>query len=183
MTALSPPDLLAYFFCQFDNARSLSAREIVGSLARQLLVHLQPVIFQKVASLHDRTKPDIDQILGILHDLLQPNKQYYLVVDGLDDCDNREVKMFYEAVRHFLAWSGIKFKIYFSSRTGLYHVISIFLRPDWHIPINGSVLKSDIESFITVTLTERVNRKELQLGDPNLELTIRDFLIDRAQGM
>jgi len=83
---------VAFFFCRHDISESLKASTVIGSLARQLLrpillLHAELQIGQTAQAM------DSEQILGILGRFLPNDTWAYILVDGLDECEEKEVEL------------------------------------------------------------------------------------------
>lgn len=116
---------LAYFFCRDDDAVSLSAREIIGSLARQLLGHTAPDSFNSLASDIGDIRLDVEQIVSYMLILLPQQIHHNLLIDGLDECNDIEVKTLIESLQPLLKSSEHVFKLFITARTDF--VCSLFL--------------------------------------------------------
>ncbi len=81
---------VAYFFCRYDSSESLNPRTVIGSLARQLLRRISDLT--TVQDLVEKTTLvlDSEEILCILRRALPPQFRAYFVLDGLDECDDRQ---------------------------------------------------------------------------------------------
>lgn len=108
---------LAYFFCRDDDAVSLSAREIVGSLARQLLGNTTSEIFSSLASDVGDIRLDSEQIVSHMLLLLPQHIHHNLLIDGLDECDDKEVTILVESLQPLLKSSEHVFKLFITART------------------------------------------------------------------
>ncbi|KAK0656504.1 ankyrin repeat-containing domain protein [Cercophora newfieldiana] len=83
---------VAYFFSRHDIFESLKARTIIGSLVRQLIRSV-PFLEVPVETLVDETAPttmDFNRIIEVLDLILPQRFKAYIVVDGLDECDDEE---------------------------------------------------------------------------------------------
>ena len=126
---------------------------------------------------------DNDQILEILGTALPKTQKWFVIIDGVDECDQAEAKMVISAMQSLTALPMVNFKLYLSSRTDMYQWMSRRPDRDWHVSITLEDVSPDISSFIDITLEHSIEDGKLQLGDPCLISTIRDTLVDKAQGM
>ena len=171
---------VAYFFCQHDNQKSLEARTIMGCLARQLLCTTP--LPSGLDDFADITSPavDIDGVVGLLLKILPPRA--YFIIDGLDECDDRQREILASRLRRLQDQSSLLVCLSFRSEAdntlGLY--LEQFAQPIiFQIPDNNT----DIEDYITAELERRVVSGKLKLGEPTLILEIREVLLQGAQGM
>ncbi|KAF6829328.1 hypothetical protein CPLU01_07970 [Colletotrichum plurivorum] len=86
--------LVIYFFCRHDLPESLKSHNIIGSLTRQYLSHFP------IGS--DIFKADLTTIdaagFGSIVDNPVPNKKKFLLIDGLDECDQGELRSLLQAL-------------------------------------------------------------------------------------
>lgn len=94
-----------YFFCKYDEATSLLAREIIGSLARQMFGEIPINSFSDLDTSIGDFNLNTQQILSHMLLRLPHYKYYILVIDGLDECESGEVKHLIELLRSLLASS------------------------------------------------------------------------------
>ena len=176
---------LGYFFCRSDEVASLRTREVVGSLARQLLEAV-PTETLKVSQMNPGTGyiiPDTERILSNMLLLLPRHKQYFLVLDGLDECDFGEVKILVESIQSLLKSSEHTFKAFWTGRSDFASRVSTQFRPDFHVHISPSNNGPEICRFITLALENALESNRLKLRDPNIVLSIQDALEAGAQEM
>ena len=183
MTEVSSNDVISFFFCRYDDPFSLKARTIIGSLLRQLLNDLPVVTFVKLDQQASDDILDVDQIVDLFESTLPRVRQYFIVVDGLDECDESETKDFFKAIKRLLQIPELRIKFYCSGRPNLVTLVSPRLRPDWHIMTDSTEATTDINHFIDITLEQCLEDGDLRLGDPALILTIQNTLRRGAQGM
>ncbi|CAG8889009.1 unnamed protein product [Penicillium nalgiovense] len=178
---------VAYFFCRHDVSGSLKAREVIGSLARQLLYPISD--FTAAAEYLDRTHQcePMERIMGLLSSCLAPirkRKRFFVVVDGLDELDVHERDI---VIQQLSVLQSETFAM----------LLCISLRDD----PNESALKAtfarlaapvvtpipnntpDIEHFIETELEHRIESGQLIIGSPLLILEIQDVLLKGSQGM
>lgn len=162
---------------------SLNARTIFGSIARQLTSDLPTEAFHPFQS----TTADLTAILKFLEAVLPRKRRYFVVLDGLDECEEMQFREIVDALRSLLDSTLLHVKLCFTTRTSIMSWVPLRLRPDRHIvldtPENQASVTRDIENFVNASLQERLRENELQLGDPALVLKIQDALKTGAQGM
>lgn len=169
---------LGYFFCRSDEAASLRAREVVGSLARQLLEDVPTDTFK-----FDQINPSIgdvtlntDQVLSNMLLLLPQHKHYIMVLDGLDECEYEEVRVLIESVQSLLKSSKHVFKLFWTGRPDFVSRVSEQFRSDFQIHISRSNNGPEISRFIELALEDSLESGRLKLRDPKIVLKIQDAL-------
>ncbi|KAF3181215.1 hypothetical protein TWF225_006762 [Orbilia oligospora] len=179
---------VAYFFCTYKNASSLLAQTILSSLLHQMLYYshnLPKSILDDLESrFEDKARSsrvllsDIQRFLG---DILQNNQaNNYIVIDGLDECIDKERGTVLRALKKLLEDAPQSLKILISSR-GSQDMIRA-LQSFQQFDLKGSN-QNDIEAFIS----RRLQDKELEGQLPELPGDIFDkvksFLIENAKGL
>ena len=177
-------EAIIYFFCKHDDAASLSPRVVIGTLARQLLEHLPPEIFQSLGDtyLSSTAELDIDQIVEIVGNVVKA-LNCYIILDGLDECTEEDAKAIVTAIQALSTIPSNIIRTYFSARTGLLQDAFTSVEPTVTIAIIEADVKPDIDTFIEQALSEALAENRLQLGDPALILDVQNALSEGAQGM
>jgi len=174
--------VVTYFFCSRDVPESLEARTIIGSLARQMLCTLPDLV--EVSESYDviHSTRNLEDVLELLIRGFPPSYKAYVVLDGLDECDNAERETLLEGLQKIQTTSKVLICASFrkeptndlrSLTEGL--VVSRVLT----MPDNNP----DIDSFIEADLKRCLRQKRLVIGDATLILEIQDALLKGSQGM
>ncbi|GIJ90111.1 hypothetical protein Asppvi_009061 [Aspergillus pseudoviridinutans] len=173
----------AYFFCRFDVSESLTARAIIGCLARQLLGQ-QPIDLTKMDNFCDNSlaSPDEQMILNIVRELLPVDPIYSLIVDGLDECPETERQTTLEILQQLQKHFKVRMCLSFRQDAGDdAKVTAGILNGKWTLLIPEN--NPDIEAYIDAELHERLESDRLCIGDPAIILPIQHALVTGAQGM
>ncbi|KAI4246112.1 MAG: hypothetical protein L6R40_002064 [Gallowayella cf. fulva] len=179
--SMSSRDVTSFFFCRFDDQESLKARTIVGSLARQLVKDLPEDEFRGFS----RETP----IVEFLENTLSKTRQYFIILDGLDECNQAQVLETCGLLDSLLNLPQLHIKIFWCSRPNVVNGPLLNLPSQQHISLESvesqGQIASDIGRLIEVTLDESLDgdSPQLQLGDPTLILTIFQHLENEAHGI
>lgn len=171
-------DVTSFFFCRHDDQDSLRARTIIGSIARQMVADMPPKAFCNFKLRNG----DIEDISKFLGSILTESRRYFIVLDGLEECDERQVQEVALALQDLLDSYKLNLKIYCSARPYVTKWLTSGLRPDLSIiletPENQTKIAHGIRSVIETTLIEHLEGEtpDLQLGKPSLILTVQDTL-------
>ena len=182
---VSPKDVTAYFFCRFDDMESLKAKTIIGSIANQLVRDLPATAFRAF----DKESIDGTSIISALEAMLSHTRQYFIVLDGLEECEEVQIKEAVEILHGLLLSSHLRIKIFWSSRPNVLGWLSGRLLTQQRINLetveNESRVAHDIGKFVVVTLEEWLDGEapELQINDPYRIKMILHCLEKEAQGM
>ena len=185
MEKVSPKDVTAYFFCRFDETESLKAKTIIGSIARQLVSDLPAAAFRAL----DQNSTNGTSIISVLENMLSHTRQYFIVLDGLDECGEVQIKEIVEFLHRLWLSPHLLIKLFWSSRPNVLRWLSRRFPTQQRINLdtveNQSRVAHDINTFIGVTLEEWLDGEapELQINDPSLIETILHCLEKEAEGM
>jgi ankyrin repeat domain-containing protein 50 len=171
---------VSYFFCRFDDTASLKARTVIGSLARQLLLD---VAFQVPESIS--TVTDVDDVVEFLLNVLlcESGRNNIICLDGLDECEENERYQILSALERLSSEPKLNLKIFYSTRADTQPAAGP-VRIPYQMIIMSSVDKNiEISEYIQASLEQRLESKQLVLGDPGLILRIREELEEKANGM
>ena len=111
--------IVAYFFCEYDNVESLQARTVLGSLVRQVYEGLKLDIPKEIV-FKENTKLDTDQLIECLEKLPSSVSRVHLVIDGLDECEEKETKVLLKCLETLKTLNNA-FLILYSSRSDILH--------------------------------------------------------------
>lgn len=173
---------VAFFFCKHDVAASLMARTIVGSLARQLLSHVQDL--SKISRSCEDTHiiGNAEKVVELFVQVFPSDKKAFIVIDGIDECSSSEKDELLQSIGRLM--EAGKFLVCISRREELDHEFSVtddsFFRAGTMSSLDNS---SDIEDFIEADLERCLRQGLLNIRRPELILEIRTALSEGAQGM
>lgn len=178
---LTSTETVCYFFCRHDIVYSCLARTIIGSLCRQLLSgHINEDTMDKFLGEHVQSL-SFDDVVGLTKNILSLKRRCYFILDGLDDCDDVEMRRTTEALHK--VQENTRLLVFVSLRSQIDEVQREFrgLRPQHVLKMPED--NPDINNFVVSALTAKIETGELVLGDESLVLEIRDALTAGAQGM
>jgi len=175
-----PQALISYFFCSHDDAESLKARTVIGSLIRQLLSLLDPKVFDTIDPEDLDTLDEEATTTYLLNLLPREGRQCFVVIDGLDECHETELGRLLESL-HKLLHSDQCFHIFCSSRPDMDLRYRAILQPQLKMSLPHE--NPEIAQYIDSALADRLEAGNLCLGDPTIILAIRDALLKGSQGM
>ncbi|EED12088.1 NACHT domain protein [Talaromyces stipitatus ATCC 10500] len=183
-----PKGATAYFVCRHDVTESLQSRTILGSLIRQWLefMDLKDILdaMDQRAQLLPHTL-NLDELVSMCRKLLSAKlqgKSMFLVIDGLDDCAEREKRIVMQHLHDFAENSTLR--LFLTTRSELELTSSLV---DKHFPRRSkmqiSLQENDISDYVNDELQRRLESGSLALNDPRTIVDIQDILIANAHGM
>lgn len=175
--------LVAYFFTRHDIPESLEARTIIGSLAYQFLRVIPNLDLTSTARfLVMRSTLDEEKILDSLQRALPADFKAYVVLDGIDDCDDKDREQLIQYLRRI----QVKFNVLIciSHRLESNSLLGYYLG-NCAAPTSTSIPDDnpDIEEFIETELERCIQSRKLVLGVPSLIMEIKDALQAGSKGM
>lgn len=179
-------EVIAHHFCQSDHESSLSAREIFGTLARQIIdPQLESARDDDLRTLYDQcADADTSDIVAILQSRLHKDKMYFVMIDGLDECLKVEVQIVAAKIAEICGQSARCFKVMFVGRPGLEeNLFKGSLTAKYRLPLTKAAVTQDIETYIEGRLDQCLEKGQLKLNDPALILQIEKTLQKQADGM
>jgi Cdc6-like AAA superfamily ATPase len=177
-----PDDVISYSFCSAEYLVSLSARNVFGVFARQLLEsQIEIADNKKLQELESLTRNiDTAQIIDLLLSYLEPSKQYFLVLDGVDEFESDELNDLKSGLANLCSSQNQAFKLICTGQFELESKLFDSKTPKLTIPINGSKVDLDIDQYIRTIIHEE---KKLKLRDHGLITKIFDALHEGSNGM
>ncbi|KAL8911353.1 MAG: hypothetical protein Q9172_007688 [Xanthocarpia lactea] len=181
MESMSPNDVISFFFCRFDDQESLKARTIVGSIARQFVDDIPEDNFRGFCN-------DIP-VIEYLEIALSHTRQYFIILDGLDECSEVEIREVSEDLHRLLSSPRVQIKIFWFSRPNVVDWLPSKLKTEQQISLETTEsqdrIASDIREFIKSTLEEWLegDTPKLRILDPTTALTVVRYLKKEAHGI
>ena len=167
---------VGYFFCRYDDLESLKTREIVGSLARQLLADIPERSFNQIERDVTGITLSTDQVISHLLRLLPQQDKYFMLLDGLDECEPEEARYLFETLESLFGCSTHVFKLFWTGRSDFIAKVPHRLQPNYHVTITASKNEPEISNLIERALDEALENGRLQLQDPRIIVNIQDAL-------
>lgn len=182
--ALSGDGTVCYFFISHDISNSCQSRTILRSLCRQLLLRHMDDDAMDALCAQDNPILDDDAILDLLISLIKLDRRVFLILDGLDDCDDKETRKIVSDL-HGMIWSTTNgvLLVFASLRSQTDDMHSKYRGLDPQQVLRITEENPDISSFIDSELAARIESDQFVFGDPTIVVAIRDALLQGAHGM
>jgi archaellum biogenesis ATPase FlaH len=177
--------LRTFFFCEHDNARSLTARTILGSLMRQCipLDEFPAMLETDLYELLDNEGPNGDSLGSFLVAHSDVARTHIIMIDGLDECSEFERQVVFATFNSLLKLSKPRFKFFLSGRDDIMPDVHEQLQADFRMTMSCPAVCNDIEAVIDASLNEKQRKRKLVVQDSNLLHHVRAALISGAHGM
>lgn len=176
---------LVYFFCQHDNETSVQVTTILQSLIRQLLdqdggrfLANERNIDIVLDNLHDVALLEV-----LLSDIVNTLTSIVVVLDGIDECSTREMKLLLKTLRSLVLRPQSSLKLFLSGDDRITDLVKSFLSPDFVVSTQRSEAGADLKELTQQLVDARREDGDLVAGDPCLYQEITDTLCTASQGM
>ncbi|KAI8635647.1 hypothetical protein F5Y19DRAFT_17847 [Xylariaceae sp. FL1651] len=173
---------VSFFFVESANQESLDANTIIRSILRQRLDPTQ--IPQEVVNGLERLDSfsELDEFVKLLRIMMPPPRIFYIVIDGLDECEKLDRSRLLAALSS-LAVLGENIRLFLSGRDSLRAEIQKRFSAFDSLSMDCASAHDDVSVFIRDIVREKVQNNEISIGDPCLEEDIKQALFHGAQGM
>ncbi|KAI9039617.1 putative TFIIIC transcription initiation factor complex subunits Tfc3 [Aspergillus affinis] len=177
--------VISYYFCRSDIEDSLSTRNILGSLARQMLdSQIERAEDGALRALLQQSENiDTPEVIEFLIKHLGRDKKKYIILDGLDECDSKVIREVAGAMAQLCKEFVSNVKILWAGRPDTERQFPTEIAPHFKILMAESKVKPDIDLCIDTALSRCLETNKLKLGDPRLILEISNTLRDKSNGM
>ncbi|KAI6765074.1 hypothetical protein HG531_012173 [Fusarium graminearum] len=187
----SESEVVSFFFSRFDDSASLQCDTILRSLIFQLASRpsLNKTIENKGLysdlELAKDQSYSRDSLKKLFHRSLALVEKWFIVLDGIDECDAEERRGLFGFLSDLLANENAcgKVKLLLSCRETLNHDIRTWFTSTLHVVTGSKTTSQDILTYAEDILHEKLSKGELVLGDINLAEEILRFISLKEQGM
>lgn len=129
------------------------------------------------------TTPTIEDLLHLLLAGLKGVTRVSIFVDGLDEVLERDRKIVFSNLKCILADSEAPAKVFVSGREDTTYLLQTPGTLSLKARVASGTNSDDISSYIRDSISHLVERGDLSVGDPSLEIEIFDALAAGAKGM
>lgn len=177
---------VAYHYCDYADKRTLEPVVILGSLARRICESTD--ISPQVAHLIDQHRgnedevPTLNQMLDILAALVCQQNKVVLILDGLDEVEQKGQRLIQDALKSITAMQQPA-KVFVSSRENLVGTFYTHQLPTFSVQLSSSTISADIEAYTRHKVSELIRSGDLVIRLDELEDLIVETLIAGAKGM
>jgi hypothetical protein len=186
LTRNDPCKALAYFYFDFNDRQKQDPKLMVQSLVRQLLQQCIRILpsFEAFFSSCDngQRQPSLDNLLKVLQEWIKDFPRTYLVVDALDECENRRELM--SIIKTISAWRLQGLHMLFTSRRegDIKLTLESILDNRNIICIQTDAVDHDIQLYVRQQLKDEESLRKWQVDDPTRQ-RIESSLGEKSHGM
>ena len=176
---------VAFHYCDYTTNLTLSPKGIFGSLIQQLLCtsNISDEIAADIKSLFEDCtyKPTIQEVQQLLYRSLEPFPNLFLVLDGLDECDQASRGEVLSIIDWLMTLNSCTVRLFVSSQGDIQILHALEEYPK--IQLSPIVLSHDIESYVAHATRTLIEQGQLLIQSPGIEHEIVTELTSRANGM
>jgi hypothetical protein len=180
-----PDAAVVYFYFDFRDSQKQISEQMVKSLVNQLsrfCTETSPAMMSLFSLLDKAHYVSMDTLLAILQQVVQELPETYMVVDALDECNDRHELL--EVVQKMAGWQQENLHILVTSRRELDIEYSLEKLTDENsaVDLRARLVDQDIEAYVDYRLS---TDKDLQKWgrDAKLREEIIMVLMKKARGM
>ncbi|KAI7519891.1 hypothetical protein KC331_g20486, partial [Hortaea werneckii] len=175
-----PARSLAYFFFDFNDAAKQDANTMVKSLLSQCLKRCFKI---PDAAQSLSIAASEQQLLDALRDTVETLPMPFMVLDALDECNNRE--RLFEILEEMQSWGNNSLRMLVTSRTEAVDVedaLEDLVLPESRTCLESHLVDEDIRTYVHERLTKDKSFRRWQ-RDPEIQKEIEQTLGKQACGM
>jgi predicted ATPase len=181
-----PGKALAYFYFDFNDRQKQSSDMLVRSLVAQLTKQCieVPKSLDKLFLTHDNgyQQPSQTPLLEILHDFIKGFPHVYLIIDALDECEEREELM--NIIATVAAWKVQGLHVLLTSRRegNIKLTLENLIDEQNIVCVQADVVDRDIKLYVREQLANNISFRKWRTDDA-VRQHIENCLGERARGM
>ncbi|TGZ77095.1 hypothetical protein EX30DRAFT_344379 [Ascodesmis nigricans] len=173
---------VAYFYC-LTGATLLGAAQILRNIIAQLCSQSEQ-FFTEVRAFYRRLEPQSLSVADAIN-ILQTNAWHFtkiaIIVDALDESPDIEETIL--ALVQLIDRQSGNISLFLTSRHDADIQQLMSKHAQFEAPMSKTGVQKDINAYVSAQLQTRVADHQLKLRDPTLSETIRQALVDGADGM
>ncbi|KAI6775956.1 hypothetical protein HG530_002714 [Fusarium avenaceum] len=190
--ARPPQQFVSFFFLQFNDSVSLDTDTIIRSCVQQFLstVSIDDSDSDKISDLDERVQQakssmfSREQLLELYSTASQLVNEWFIIIDGLDECTNSQQLSLLEFFKGVESLSQPRcIKMLFSSREACSKTISQIFPASTRLVTGRQETSSDISVYVEDIIIDKISTGELAVYDPKLIHEIADTIASKEQGM
>ncbi|THZ68945.1 hypothetical protein D6C85_07104 [Aureobasidium pullulans] len=187
MSAKSSPDTekLAYFFCQHDNEASLQATTILKSIIKQCLDQDEKLYDANTLAIDAllESPNDLDGLEAFLSKLVSGLSRIVIILDGIDECSNKEMKTTLKSLRKLVLQKTSGLKLYLAGDERITDLVASSSNPIHGMNTGCLEARIDLQALVRQLVATKRQDEDLVIGDDHLHQEIVDVLCTASQGM
>ena len=175
---------VAFFFPQFDDPQSLCAETVIRSIIRQSLdpLTLSEETEADLVEIDQKPSTGLVELTVLLRKRVAQSKIFYIFIDALDEFEPTERRALLNLLVS-LDSGGSGLRVFLAGRESLSGELKSKLTGIGHVSMASAQANPDISLYIEEALQEKIEERDLVVGDQLLILDIKQALVEHADGM
>ena len=181
----SKTENVAFFFPHFNDPQSLSAETVIRSIIRQSLdpVTLSEEVEASLIEVVLKPSTGVDELTVLLRQRLAQSERFYIFVDALDEFEPRERRALIDVLASLGSSGGSGLRVFLAGRESLSGELKDKLPGIERLSMASAGANTDVALYVNQALQERIENRDLVVGDQSLVLEIEQALMKHADGM
>ncbi len=177
-------EIVTFFFPQFNDPQSLCAETVIRSIIRQSLdpVALSEEMEASLVEMNQKPSTGVGELTVLLRQRLAQSEKFFIFIDALDEFEPRERRELLDVLAS-LGSSGSGLRVFLAGRESLRGELHDKLPATECLSMASAEANTDIALYIKEALQERIENRDLVVGDQSLILDIEQALTKHADGM
>ncbi|KAK3294819.1 uncharacterized protein B0H64DRAFT_195872 [Chaetomium fimeti] len=177
-------EIITFFFPQFNDPQSLHAETVIRSIIRQSLdlVTLSERMEARLAEMDQNPSTGLGELTVLLRERLAQSEKFFIFIDALDEFEPRERRALLDLLAS-LSSSGSGPRVFLAGRESLRAELKDKLPGIERLSMASVEAMPDIARYVKQALQERIQNRDLVVGDQSLILDIEQALAKHADGM
>ncbi|KAK4118223.1 hypothetical protein N657DRAFT_405117 [Parathielavia appendiculata] len=177
-------EVVTFFFPQYNDPQSLCAETVIRSIIRQSLdpVTLSEEMEASLVEMDQKPSTGVGELTVLLRQKLAHSEKFFIFIDALDDFEPRERRALLDLLAS-LGSSETGLRVFLAGRESLRGELEDKLPGIERLSTASADAKSDIALYVKEALQERIENRDLVVGDQSLILDVKQALTEHADGM
>lgn len=181
----SKTENVAFFFPHFNDPQSLCAETVIRSIIRQSLdpVTLSEEVEASLIEVDLKPSPGVDEWTVLLRQRLAQSEKFYIFIDALDEFEPKERRALIDLLASLGSSGGSGLRVFLAGRESLSGELKDKFPGIERLSMASAGANTDVALYVNEALQERIENRDLVVGDQSLVLEIEHALTKHADGM
>lgn len=178
-----PGKATAYFYFAFSDSRhqvpELMVRSLIDQFSKQCIQIPEDLHSLLSSDLDRRRQPTLDELLEMLHQMVQHFPASYIVLDALDECNDRPQLL---RILEIMARWDVRIIVSSRDEQDIRSSLASLVEEYNAVCLLSTLVNKDISTYVRHRLSTDKNLKRWQ-KDPEVQQEIETQLTENAHGM
>jgi hypothetical protein len=176
---------ISHYFCEENDAKSLCAATIIGSLVRQCVTldTLPSDAEDEIRKLFARGEPEPNQWMPLFRIVSKLAHTQFVVLDGIQECEVDVQRTVLKVLAQLASSASPLVKVFITCRGDMAKMIPKSFRSVICQAVRPTNVDADITTYVEETLLQKIEDGDLAVGSEDLVAEILRTLVNQADGM